>query len=347
MNCPTPDRLLADLAGENGGTARLTADAHVGVCFLCRAAVDALVAPDESLISVVAGVAPATEGRCPGPEDLACWCVGDLLGSEELAYISKHLLACEWCAFTVAQLNPKLSKEALFPRRLVAQSHHEPPGVAVSAGARASVIAQVLGALALLLASAVVVLPWLHRQASVPKPLSSRQTRALVSGGPIDWPFQAFFEFRLKADSEIHQLTFPHHPGIHLSQDYEYSIHVSARRVGWILLFSKGLDETLSLLFPTGRFPTEIPYLEAGQTARFPAGLSWESIPEVSGRREFYAVYLDSVAAAEKLVAESQLPHASGLHANVLAEKLDEMVGAGGCSSVAHTCVLTLEYEVF
>jgi hypothetical protein len=203
--------------------------------------------------------------------------------------------------------------------------------------------------LLLVLVSAAIIVPKLSRL-DLPR-LESPGAVAIgqrpAQPAPAAWPLQASFEFRLKGGSETHGLMFPHYPGVQLSENYEYALHFTARRTGWLLLFSLDQDRRLALMVPGGGPSSQIPRLEAGQTTRFPHAPAWEPVAAHSGRRKFYAVYLDSVAAADDLVAKSRLPDASGPTEGALAGKLDEMVVAGGCSSAGRPCVLTLEYEVF
>jgi hypothetical protein len=167
------------------------------------------------------------------------------------------------------------------------------------------------------------------------------------ASNPAESPQQAIFEFRLRQSSEIHSFMFPHYPGVQLSGDYEFAVHLTALRPGWILLFSVNPDKRLTLLLPGDGGASQIPHLDAGQMVRFPSESAWEPITPNPGRRRFYAVYLDDVATARSLVAESRRADASEGGLAALRTKLDEMVVAGGCASSTRPCVLTFEYEVF
>lgn len=271
----------------------------------------------------------------------------------EAADLERHLAGCDRCVVR-ARLEYKAATAPVWwaPQRprlgpIPPVPPAGPPvGGTPPAASRASVIAQVFGALALVLYSTMIILPRFHGPQSTHEPATA-QGRALPPPNHVDWPFEAIFEFRLISSAETHRLMFPRHPGVHLSRDYDYSVHFIARRSGWILLFSMDRDRGPSLLFPSGGASDQIPHLEAGQTVRFPAEPAWEPISAVSGRRELYAVYLDSVATAQELVNESRLSDASGQRAEGLTRKLDEMVVADGCTSVDRPCVLTFEYEVF
>jgi hypothetical protein len=348
MNCPAPDRLLATLAGEHGAAALSGAQAHVESCATCRAGLNAFIAPDVSLSRLLGHVEPATVGQCPDVEDLACWAAGDPLPLEKVARISIHAAECEACAFSSAQLKLELARTARQlnsgPPKHQSPSTSAPSGI--SAVSRAPVIAQVMGALALVAASMAILLPRFDQRDSRSE-APTEQVQAPRSAAAADWPFQASFEFRLEGLSASNRLMFPHHPGVHLSKDYDYALHFEARRTGWLLLFSTDPDERLSLLVPGDRGAGQIPRLEPGQSFRFPADLEWEPVAASSGRHELYAVYLDSVAAAEELVSEWNSAGVSGQRIAGLTEKLDQMVVANGCDSTGRPCVLTLEYEVF
>lgn len=347
MKCPAPDRLLTNLAGENGAAARASAEAHVQTCASCRAGIEALVTPGDSLVRLIATTEPTTAGHCPELEDLACWCAGDQLQPEKAARISLHVSGCEACAFSSAQQRLELGTGSGLPYSGVSQDQGGSGTIApaVSAASRASVVAQVVGALTLVLVSVATILPRLDRPDST-RGVPAAEDRAQRPANPADWPFQAFFEFRLEASSETHRLMFPHHPGVHLSRDYEYAVHFAARRAGWYLLFSTGPDQRLSLLVPGGGSSHRSAHLEAGETARFPSGVAWEPVAANSGRRQFYAVYLDSITAAEDLVTRWRDREGPGQSTESLVRKLDDMVVAGGCSAIAGACVLTFEYEV-
>jgi len=339
---------MKSLAGEHGPAAREAAKAHVRTCASCRAGVDALVAPSDSLVRLAATTEPATVGRCPELEDLACWCTGDTLRPDDVKRIALHVSGCEACAFMTAQLRLEL---ALSPERPFGGLFEHRNGSAVnasvgSAGLGAPVIAQVVGGLLLVLISATVLLPKLGRLEFLHE-APVYQRHAQRPPDPAEWPLQASLEFRLKGAAEKHSLMFPHYPPVQLAENYEYAFHFTSRRTGWLLLFSVDQDRRLSLLVPGGAPSSRIPGLEAGRTLRFPPEPAWEPVAANSGRREFYAVYLDSVVAAEELVTKARLPDASGQIAATLTRKLKEMVVAGGCAYADRPCVLTLEYEVF
>jgi hypothetical protein len=202
--------------------------------------------------------------------------------------------------------------------------------------------------LLLVLFSAAIIVPRLSRldlpRLEFPGAVAVGQRPAQPAPGA--WPLHASFEFRLKGSSETHSLWLPHYPGVQLSESYEYAVHFNAYRAGWLLLFSVDQGGRLSLVVPAAGPSSRIPHLDTGQTLRFPHESEWEPIAAVSGQRKLYAVYLDSIAAAEELLTESRRPDSSG-PSEALARKLDEMVVVGGCSSLDRPCVLKLEYEVF
>jgi hypothetical protein len=348
MICPPPELLFESLAGGGGWSARARAEAHLHSCASCRAAADAFVAPADPLVRLVASVGPAAYGSCPSLEDIACWYAGDPLYPEEVRHISQHVSGCEACAFSVAQLGLGLSKGLGRPPAGISQNRRAPAAQppAMTAASRTAVIAQVFGALVLVLVSGAIILPKLTLPdftRGVTLDRGSAGTRSI----PAEWPLESSFEFRLQSSSETHSLMFPHDPGVQLSRDYQYAIHFTARRPGWILLFSVGPDQRLSLLVPGGGASSQIPHLEAGQTGRFPSGSAWEAVAADPGQRRFYAVYLDNAAAAEALAAESRRASAAGPPAAPLMKKLDAMAAAGDCTSQDRPCVLTFDYEVF
>jgi hypothetical protein len=176
---------------------------------------------------------------------------------------------------------------------------------------------------------------------------TARIGNALPGSNPAESPLQAIFEFRLRESSETHSLMFPHYPGIQLSRDYEYAVHLTALRPGWILLISVNPDQRLSLLLPARAPSNQVPSLKAGGVMRFPSGSAWDPVAANSGRHKLYALYLDNAKAAEELVAESRRAEDTGASAVALEKELDEMVVTGGCASLSRPCVLTFEYEVF
>jgi hypothetical protein len=345
MKCSAFDRILDDTAGKNGPVAQTSAETHIQTCALCRARVDELVAPGESLARLIANIEPMTVGSCPGIEDLACWCADDALQPEEARSISLHVSACEACAFSSAQLRLELGRGLGLPHGTVLQARDRATGNSPAVSS-APVVAQVVGTLILAVATATILIPRFDRL-NWPREPQAVQGREQSLLDVDQWPLQASFEFRLRGRQETHSLTFPHYPGVQLSRDYEYAVHLSTRRTGWLLLFLKGPDNRLSLLLPTGAPSNPILRLEAGQTARFPSESVWEPISASSGRGELYAVYLDNVTMAETLVSESRRAGASGHKAETLAAKLDQMVVAGDCTSLDRPCVLTFEWEVF
>lgn len=350
MQCPAPDRLLETLAGGSSSAARAAAEAHVRGCASCRASVDALLAASDALVRLVTVTGPTSLGRCPELEDLACWCTGGPLPPEGVRRVALHVSGCEACAFLAAQLRFELGPGAehsygrLFQHRGGSASD-APVHLAVS---RAPVVAQCVGTLFLALVSAAIIIPKISR---LNFPRLEFPPAVAVSPRPAQpalaaWPLKASFEFRLKGSAETHSLWFPHSPAVQLSESYEYAVHFNAHRAGWLLLFSVDQGGRLSVAVPAGGTSNRIPYLDTGQTLRFPRESEWEPIAAVPGRCKLYAVYLDSIAAADNLLTESQRSDASGLR-EALARKLNEMVVVGGCSSVDRPCALKLEYEVF
>jgi hypothetical protein len=349
MRCPAPDRLLETLAGGKGSAVRTAAEAHVRVCASCRALVDALVTPSDTLIRFVTATGPASLGGCPELEDLACWCTGGPLPPEGVRRVALHVSGCEACAFLAAQLRLEIgpAAEHSFGRLFQHQSGPAAGAPMRLAVSRAPVVAQCAGAVLFVLFAAAILVPKLSRldlpRLEFPSAVAVGQRPAQPA--PAAWPLQASFEFRLKGSSETHSLWLPHYPGVQLSEGYEYGVHLNAHRAGWLLLFSVDQGGRLSVLVPAGGPSNRVPHLDTGQTLRFPPEPEWEPITAVPGQRKLYAVFLDSIAVAEELLNESERPDASGLN-EALAKKLDEGV-VGGCSSVDRPCVLKLEYEVF
>jgi hypothetical protein len=340
-----------DLAGESGVAAQMSAEAHTHACASCRANVEALVAPADSLTRLMASTPPERLGDCPAIEDLACWCSGDPLPSGEMSRISQHVLLCEACAFSTAQLKLELAK---IPP-IVHVGNPQPPSAQTTQASvapsspRAAVIAQILGALAVLLAAAAIILPrfeWPHSSPDTQKRSNAAATQPTPQS--TNWPFEATFDFRLAGSTQTHSLMFPHHPGVHLSKDYEYSIRFVTRRAGWVLLFSNAPGQNVSLLDPADASGAQLPPpYKPGQTLRFPAAGAWQSIPASPAQYQLYAVYLADRATVAELLTQARNQSSSGPDAVALVRKLDDMVLKGGCSSTGQSCVLTFEYEAF
>jgi hypothetical protein len=341
MRCLLPERLMEDLAGINGSRSRDAAQEHLDACALCCAAVDALETPDTTLVRLLAVTPPVAFGHCPGSEDLACWCLGDSQSTRDSEEIAIHLLGCEACSFAVASLRLEFGSglEASSSR-----SQNHPGGLAsgVPAASRAPLIAQVIGALVLAILAAPYVVSLFGRLA-LPHLLPGTIIGSTSATAPADWPLRAQFEFHLKNSSETHTLAFPHYPGVQLSQDYEYSIQLTALRPGVALLFAIDQDHRVNLLIPAEDSLNSILRIEPPQTVRFPVDLTWQKIDPAIGRTRFYAVYFDDVKQAEAFVAESHRSQSAG----ILKSTLDEMVTAGGCPAGLSPCAVTFQYEVF
>lgn len=348
MTCPQPDRLIEQLAGEHGASTLARAEAHVQSCASCCTVLNAFVKPSDSFIRLIAQTEPASGGHCPDLESLACWCAGDPLNSAEAHLISLHLSGCEACAVLTAHLRLELADGAVQPFGGVFQDQNGlfAAAPAIASTSRVPVIAQLVGAFLLVLVSASIVLPKLDRL-KLPRLAPATLGNALPGANPAESPLQAIFEFRLRESSETRSLIFPHYPGIQLSKDYEYAVHLTALRPGWILLFSVNPNQRLSLLLPARASSNHVPSLKTGGVMRFPSGSAWEPVSANSGRHRFYALYLDNAKAAEALVAESHRAEDTGASSAALEKELDEMVEAGGCASVSRPCVLTFEYDVF
>lgn len=348
MACPAPDRLLSVLAGSDGGSAQRAAEAHVQSCASCRGGLSAITSPSGSLRLLVGTIEPERAGVCPEIEDLACWSAGDPLSPESSARIAAHVSECEACGVLYGRLKLELGGPSGASTLSTLEPRNQPPKITQGAlgSLRAGFVAQVAGAFSLAFLSIAVVLPRLHQHRPTQEPTST-QPSSLPPHAAIDSPFAAAFDFRLKGGSDTHTVMFPHHPGVHLSENYEYAVKVAVRRTGWLFVISIGPDRRPSLLLPDGDRSTDVPRLNAGDTRRFPSERAWRPIDRGPGRWNLYAVYLDNAAGTEKLFNECSAAYASASLAAELVKQLEDNMTAGSCLAVDHTCVQTLEYEVF
>ena len=225
----------------------------------------------------MASTPPERLDDCPAIEDLACWCSGDPLPLDEMSRISQHVLLCEACAFSTAQLKLELAKMAPIVGNSQPPSAQTSQGAVAVASPRAAVIAQILGGLAVLVAAAAIVIPRFEWPHSTPQP--EKRSNAAVSEPSLqsaNWPFEAAFDFRLAGNPRTHSLMFPHHPGVHLSKDYEYSVRFVTRRAGWVLLFSNIPGQKVLLLNPAAVLADQLPPpYKPGQAFQYPASGGW------------------------------------------------------------------------
>jgi hypothetical protein len=343
MNCPLPERLFESLAGKHGASAQAMAEAHLLICAACREAIDKLAAPARSVSRLAATIGPSAALVCPSREDLAAWAAGDPLHPAESAEIAAHVSSCEDCAYSAARLRLHLASEfgQSFPG-IFQQAASSATGIL--AASRAPVIAQAVGALALVLIPAALLLPR-FKLPELPRAASLDQGSVEAQPVSVAGRFQASFDFRLDSEPQPHTLDFPRQPGPQLSSDYEYAFHFSAHRAGWLLLFSVDPNGKLTQLVPGGDPSGRIPHLQSGETSRFPAGSGWKTVDPAPGPRRFYAIYLNTLDEAEALAAQAR--RAPSQDNDAFVRSLEEMASGNGCSSVDRPCVQAFEYEVF
>jgi hypothetical protein len=343
MNCSQPDRLIESLLGENGAASRTQAEAHLASCASCRTALDALAAPSGAFVSFLAQREPSSTGQCPDLESLGCLFAGDPLPPEEARLISAHIAGCESCALLAAGFKLNFAKGAgFFP----GQQGSSAPSPAVAAASPASVIAQVVGVVALLVLLGSFVLPRLDR-VELPHVTPDTAVGALPVSTPAEEPPQASFHYRTKSDSTERSLLFPHDSQLRLSRDSEFAIQLTAQRSDLFLLLTENPDRRFTLLLPEGDSSARIPSLNSGQIARFPASSAWEPVGVSPGPHKLFAIFLDDRVAAESLVAQARRAESSASDAAALNKTLDQMASTQGCASTGAPCLQSFEYEVF
>jgi hypothetical protein len=340
MSCLPPEQLLAQLAGDFGLDARLSAEAHRRECSACAQALNGILTVTEPLTHFLATTAPEATDDCPDAEELARWVDHPDFRSAGTR-VSDHLARCEACAYTVAQIR-------------LDSIHHLPP-TASTATIKATPIAasaaslpllpQVIGGIILAVVAIGLVITKLPKtnQAGTEPLNNAENSPASIAA----WPIDAAFYYRLRGDSRTFTLPLPHRSPLQLSPDYEYAIQVRGTRAGYFLLFRVDSDHRLLLLTSDGDAQTRVSYeLGPGAEIRFPHAPSWQVVDPTPGPRRFYAIFLEDKKQVDEILAQWDIVQSTGLSVSLLAH-LDDFVVRSGCGIVGQPCALTLEFEVF